>query len=1143
GFMTLSGPDIAFTGTFNGNGNSISNFHYEKTSDMMDMIGIFGYVNGATISDVTVSRPEVDGGDAFSTGSLVGYMQSGTVTNCSVDGMIETSFVKSEGPNCGGLIGIASEGTLSNCSASIDVTCPGTGGSVGGLTGVCGANLSNCKAEGTVIGDSGVGGLAGSSDGSIGIEYCQTNSIVSGQEKVGGLVGITYSPIKQSFSTGSVTVADSIAGGLVGINIETTIEDCYSTADVTGVYRCGGLVGFVGDNAETALISNCYATGTISASHTSGSLVGQCFTVFDIISSFFNENGWDNGYGTPISTAEMQTQTTFTDAGWDFVVETANGTEDIWKLYHPQTYPKLSWEKYGGTGTLADPFLIYSPEEMNAIGANPDDFDKCFKLMADIDLSMYTGSSFNMIGRYLSSSDNHPFEGIFDGNGHTISSFTYTTTSGYVGLFSYVSGTGARADIRDLTLTGVNINSSGYNTGGLVGHLGGVVSNCSVEGTVTGGDDVGGLVGDLYWGSIYDCSSTGSVNGDEGIGGLVGDCYVGEVINCYSTSSVTGNSAVGGLAGEVASSKIYTCYAAGIVSGTTDVGGFAGFDDYGFYTSCFWNQTVNSGLSGIGNAASSDVVGHTTLELQTANTFTNAGWDFAGEISNGPDDDWGMPSGGGYPELWWQLSSLPALPAGLFSSGSGTLADPYLVSNATELNNIGRNPQLMDKHFKLVSDIDLKGTDLYMIGGYSSKFNGVFDGGGHKVSNFTKDTLPFGQRLGFFQAIDTDGCVESLSLTDPNVGSEHILHSYNGGFASSNYGTIKNCMVSGGDIKSYFAAGGIAGTNAGTITNCYSSAMTTAENISGGLVGFNAHGGLITKSVSAGKTAGDYTVGGIAGTNLRSTVSLGHSLGDITGIRWIGGIVGENHGTVVNCYSQSKITSSSYSGGIVGTLWAIDNPASVLNCYSAGVLDVAGTYGGTIGADFYGTVENCFFDSSINPGISGSGTGPDPDNAIGLSAAEMQTASTFITAGWDFYGESGNGDEDLWIINEGYGYPVHFWERVNLTGWFGTDLADFAVLSSNWQQGCNLQCNKCDIIEDGSIDFRDFAVIMANWSQADCDSCGRADLSGDGNVTILDVQEFAECWLDPYDCLGSDIDFSGQVDISDLLILAEYWLE
>ncbi|MHC4207199.1 MAG: hypothetical protein ACYSTT_21295, partial [Planctomycetota bacterium] len=84
-----------------------------------------------------------------------------------------------------------------------------------------------------------------------------------------------------------------------------------------------------------------------------------------------------------------------------------------------------AYSQYGsGSGTAEDPYLIYTAEQMNAIGAEPNDWDKHFKLMADIDLSVYTGTDFNVIGYGLFPA----FSGVFDGNGHTISNFTYSST-------------------------------------------------------------------------------------------------------------------------------------------------------------------------------------------------------------------------------------------------------------------------------------------------------------------------------------------------------------------------------------------------------------------------------------------------------------------------------------------------------------------------------------------------------------------------------------------------------------------------------------------------------------------------------------------------------------------------------------------
>ena len=86
----------------------------------------------------------------------------------------------------------------------------------------------------------------------------------------------------------------------------------------------------------------------------------------------------------------------------------------------------------GGTGEPNDPYLIYTAEQMNEIGINRDDWEKHFKLMADIDLSGYTETSFNIIGE----SSYPAFKGVFDGCGHVISNFTYDTNDAiHVGLF------------------------------------------------------------------------------------------------------------------------------------------------------------------------------------------------------------------------------------------------------------------------------------------------------------------------------------------------------------------------------------------------------------------------------------------------------------------------------------------------------------------------------------------------------------------------------------------------------------------------------------------------------------------------------------------------------------------------------------
>ena len=122
--------------------------------------------------------------------------------------------------------------------------------------------------------------------------------------------------------------------------------------------------------------------------------------------------------------------------------------------------------KYGGgTGEPNDPYLIYTAEQMNEIGVHWEDSDKHFKLMADVDLGGFTGTEFNIIG------ENTAFTGVFDGDGHTISHFTYTSTaSESIGLFSAVSGPSPM--IKNIKLSDPNVDArSAQCVGALVGYM------------------------------------------------------------------------------------------------------------------------------------------------------------------------------------------------------------------------------------------------------------------------------------------------------------------------------------------------------------------------------------------------------------------------------------------------------------------------------------------------------------------------------------------------------------------------------------------------------------------------------------------------------------------------------------------------
>jgi hypothetical protein len=302
-FFIISNYAFRFAGVFDGSGHTISNFTYSVTG--ADYVGLFRCVSGADteVKNLGLINPSVEGGDYDdSFGSLVGYFVDGTVSGCYVEGGSVSGNNK-----VGGLVGENSSGLI-----------------------------TNCYVVGSVSGDDKVGGLVGKNDQDGTISNCYSSATISGDESVGGLAGSSSGIITNCYSAGSVS-GDNRVGGLAGYG--GNISNCYSTASVLGVDRVGGLVG------QGGRISNSYAAGSVSGGEYVGGLVG-----YDSGSNNYTKGFWDytvnpdvNGIGNTTdanvigeSTANMQTRSTFTDAGWDFV--------DTWDICEGTNYPKLTWQ-------------------------------------------------------------------------------------------------------------------------------------------------------------------------------------------------------------------------------------------------------------------------------------------------------------------------------------------------------------------------------------------------------------------------------------------------------------------------------------------------------------------------------------------------------------------------------------------------------------------------------------------------------------------------------------------------------------------------------------------------------------------------------------------------------------------------------
>ncbi|MHC4743933.1 MAG: GLUG motif-containing protein, partial [Planctomycetota bacterium] len=435
---------------------------------------------------------------------------------------------------------------------------------------------------------------------------CMIGGVVSGDSVVGGLVGTNagsrkYGPgpgrIENSFSTGSVTGRS--VGGLVGRG-GGYITNCYSSASVDGESQVGGLAG----SFDFARAANCYSTGKVTGDFDTGGLVGAlshwgggCFSCYwDVETSGQTTSACGDG----VYTRYMKRASTF--KGWN--------CDGVWVINEGLDYPRLIWEETagtpigghefsGGSGEPNDPYLIATPRDFRSIGGSICNLDKCFKMVSDIDLLGYSGNTFDIIG-----TESFPFQGVFDGNDHTILRFDYTDFDGnYIGIFGYA---GEESEIRNVILAGPDVTTpaseevgilvgrldgrlhrcsvydgrvQGYaRTGGLVGWNFGVIASCYADCLVLGGADTGGLAGRNN-GMITDSFAHSEVAGTGNIG-VVAGFTDGSIINCGSDGVAVGDGAVGGLVGGGAG-EVRHCYSAASVYGHTHVGGLVGFLQYG----------------------------------------------------------------------------------------------------------------------------------------------------------------------------------------------------------------------------------------------------------------------------------------------------------------------------------------------------------------------------------------------------------------------------------------------------------------------------------------------------------------------------------------------------------------------------------
>ena len=291
---------------------------------------------------------------------------------------------------------------------------------------------------------------------------------------------------------------------------------------------------------------------------------------------------------------------TFTN-GKTFVYKMKNATD--WQAGGEYTYTvSLAAAKDLGYTIESDgSYTVTSADGLMNVAelVNGGKTDINITLDKNIDL---TGKGWTPIGTSFDNS----YKGTFDGGGHTITGLTVTTNDQFVGLFGYLNRAGT---VKNVVMEGIQITSNHVlmsgNTGGVVGYSWGTIENCSVSGSVSGTDCVGGVVGSQKAGSIIGCSSSATVKGKHYVGGVAGEKW-GTMTACYATGNVTleiasqKNNFGGGVVGLNGGSRVLACYATGNVTstgsstGNVHIGGLFG-DSYTTVTACYWKNNQERG--------------------------------------------------------------------------------------------------------------------------------------------------------------------------------------------------------------------------------------------------------------------------------------------------------------------------------------------------------------------------------------------------------------------------------------------------------------------------------------------------------------------------------------------------------------------
>jgi hypothetical protein len=323
---------------------------------------------------------------------------------------------------------------------------------------------------------------------------------------------------------------------------------------------------------------------------------------------------------------------------------------------------------------------------------------------------------------------------------------------------------------------------------------------------------------------------------------------------------------------------------------------------------------------------------------------------------------------------------------GTFGGGTGTLGDPYMVEDVTDLQAMKNN---LTAYYALANDIDASvtsgwngGKGFEPIGDTDNRFLGGFDGKGYTITGLYINR-PDTDIVGLFGHVGNATVIKNVHLINAEVIGARDTGTLIGQVLGNADTLVEYCSAIGGSVTGNGATGGLIGD--------FNSWRTTPGGTDNPVLRYSYADVAVFSSTSGG---GRDKFGGLVGCSQK--------------------------GTIQNSYSRSSVTVTDGSriGGLAG---CIDYRGEILNSYSTGLVTTTNSVsvGGLVGnregrGANVGVVIHSFWDIETSGQTTSAG-------GVGKTTSEMQVETTFTDAGWNF--------DDIWDIDslENDGYPYLIW--------------------------------------------------------------------------------------------------------------------